>query len=252
MNRKSQIIAIFILAAVLVGLLVVAAKLKPRSENSLQTTASTYETTMQTTATPTTEETTQPTTAEPTQSHVPEITPDIVGLYIPAEDGTKARVLVTEFSAMRKKKTDIDCFEVIASQSDRLEGSSFSGIWRSAWDSFEGSQSAKIGFKVSFTLVGGEIIEKTILKPSDTKDFYDYLEIYLYDDIHQTPGVWYTHLEDKDVDDETVVSSIKLTSGSLIDQVGDIVLTAFVYNGEECFQDGEYIGQAAYTITITE
>jgi hypothetical protein len=73
----------------------------------------------------------------------------------------------------------------------------------------------------------------------------------MYDDVHVTPGVWYTHLEDKDMKDETVITSIKLTSGSKIKQVGDIALTAFIYNGDDCFDaEGNYIGLISETIVI--
>lgn len=253
MKRNRLIVTACVLAAVLLGLLWVAFMLKPRQTVNETTSTTTTTAPTQTTVAATTENTTQPTTEEATEAYVPVVSPDTVGLYIPADDGTRARALVTEFVSPRKEKTDIDCFEVIASQNARLEGSSFSGIWKDAWNSHENTQGAKIGFVIAFDLLNGERVEKTVLKPSDAKEFYDYLEIYLYDDIHQTPGVWYTHLEDGNMNDETIISSIKLTSGSQITQVGDITLTAFTYNGEDCFDEaGAYIGQAAYTIIVTQ
>lgn len=256
MKRNTQIILVCILAAVLMALLAVAVMLNARQQpDAPGTTGTTTAVTTQNTTVPTTEATTQPvdTTVEPTMHHVPQISPDTVGLYIPAENGTRARTLLTEFSAKRKAKTDIDCFEVMASQDARLEGSSFASIWNTAWDGHENTENAKIGFVISFAVSGGETVTETILKPSDSVGFYDYLEVYLYDDIHQTPGVWYSHLEDRDMDGNTVISSIKLTSGSKIAEVGDITLTAFIYNGEDCFdENGEYIGQVSCTITITQ
>ena len=75
----------------------------------------------------------------------------------------------------------------------------------------------------------------------------------MYDDVHVTPGVWYTHLEDKDMKEDTIITSIKLTSGSRIAEVGDIVLTAFIYDGADCFDaDGIYIGAVSESIMITE
>ena len=193
------------------------------------------------------------TTVPPTTVYIPEIYPDVVRLYIPAEDGTRARKLVTKFTSNRKAKKDIDCFEVFASAEGYVTGSSFSSMWQTAWAVFEDTQQAKIGFHIQFDLSDGTGISRTILKPGDAKDFYDYLEIYLYDDIHQTPGVRYTHLEDRDMDDETIISSIKLTSGSKINQVGDIVLTAFIYNGDDCFDaEGNYIGLVSASVIIKE
>lgn len=200
------------------------------------------------TTVPTTEPTTAPTEPAPT---APDIYPDRVGIYIPAEDGTKARKRITEFVAKRKAKTDIDCFEILATQVDKTESGAFRNIWSNAWNEEPTDPNAKIGFHISFTLENGETVSTNILKPSDPKFFYDYLEIYLYDDIHQTPGQWYTHLEDSDMKEETIISSIKLTSGSKIKEVGDITLTAFIYTGEDCFDlDGNYIGNVSETITV--
>ena len=203
-----------------------------------------------TTVPSTTPATTVPPTTQ-TDPYVPQISPDTVGIYIPAANGTAARKHITEFQSVRTAKTDIDCFEILATQVALAEGNSFKSIWNAAWDSYEGSENAKIGFHISFTLSSGETVSKQLLKPGDSASFYDYLEIYMYDDVHVATGVWYTHLEDKDMTEETVITSIKLTSGSKIAQVGDITLTAFIYNGEDCFDaEGNYIGQVFETIVI--
>ncbi len=183
---------------------------------------------------------------------IPEISPNCVGIYIPADDGTFSRVRLSEFSSVRTAKKDIDCFEIMAATEDKLTGSSFRTIWKQAWDLHGDNEGAKIGFWIDFSLPKGMRVHRQILKPSDAKAFYDYLEVYLYDDVHQTPGVWYTHLEDKDMTEETVITSIKLTSGSKIADVGDITLTAFIYQGEDCFDErGEYIGQVYDSIVIS-
>ena len=182
----------------------------------------------------------------------PEIHPDTVGFYIPAEDGTRARKRITEFSSKRTAKKDIDCFEILATREDLLKGSSFSNIWTTAWDSHDNNQGAKIGFIIEFSLSGGKNVRQQILIPSDTGSFFEYLEVYMYDDIHQTPGAWYTHLEDSDVKEETIISSIKLTAGSRIAEVGDILLSAFIYQGENSFDEkGEYVGEVLETIRIS-
>lgn len=203
------------------------------------------------------QETTVPETTETTATtetvYIPEIYPDVVGLYIPAEDGTKGRKWIDEFTSVRKAKRDIDCFEVFSSRERYITGNSFSSMWQTAWNVYENVENAKIGFHIQFDLDNGEVVSKTVLKPGDAKEFYDYLEIYLYDDIHQTPGVRYSHLEDWQMDEKTIISSIKLTSGSKIHQVGDVVLTAFIYNGPDCFDSsGDYIGTVSATILIKD
>lgn len=122
-------------------------------------------------------------------------------------------------------------------------------MWKNAWNSQGEFSDAKIGFYISFQLDDGTEISQTVLKPSDAAWFYDYLEIYLYDDIHQTG--WYSHLEDSDIQENTVISSIKLTSGSKISHVGTIFLTAFIYNSTDNFDEtGMYIGNVSETIAI--
>ena len=251
-NQKNALLILLCVAllGILVLLLAIAFGEAPAEDPSVPTT--TVTTAPDETTQPTTAPVTAPTTTPTTAPSAPQISPDVVGIYIPAADGTAARKLVTEFSAKRTAKTDIDCFEIIASGEDSLEGRSFASIWKAAWDAHESGEDAKIGFQIEFRLNSGAEVSKVILKPGDSKEFYDYLEVYLYDDIHQDGG-WYSHLEDQDMTEETIISSIKLTSGSKIGEVGQIRLTAFIYTGEACFDtDGRYIGDVSATIVITE
>jgi len=184
--------------------------------------------------------------------YVPDIFPDIVGIYIPKSDGTSARQKITEFKAERVAGTDIDCFEVFASDSQVIEGGSFAKMWQNVWDSHGDYPDAKIGFKIEFDLASGELISEQILKPSDSAEFFDYLEVYIYDDINQDGG-WYTHLDDEDITEQTIMSSIKLTSGKRIDEVGDIKLSAFIYDNTDNFNsDGKYLGNVISMVKITE
>lgn len=254
MKKRPMLLLVLVLAVVLAVLLGIAAMLRREPAPAAPSTTQPFAAEVDTQPTAPTEAPTQPPTEPPTepQPTAPEISPDQVGIYIPAEDGTKARVLLTEFSAPRTAKRDIDCFEVLASQSARVEGDSFKRIWENAWNTHEGAEATKIGFHITFDLKDGTQVEKTILKPGDAKEFYDYLEVYLYDDIANA-GHWYSHLEDSQMTNETVISSIKLTSGSKIAQVGDIRLTAFLYTGSDCFDaEGNYIGSVSATILINE
>lgn len=238
-----------VLVVVLAGLVVLMITLG--AEPSAPATTPPVTTTVPpTTQAPTTEPTTVPTTVPPTTLPIPEISPDKLSIYIPADDGTQARNRVlSSIQITRTPKVDIDCFEFIASDTVRLTGWSFSKIWNDAWALHEGTENAKIGIRLQFTLENGETIDQMILKPSDAAGFYEYLEVYLYDDVHQSG--WYSHLEDKDMTDGTIITSAKLTAGEKIAQVGDIVLTAFVYTGEDCFDaDGNYIGLVSNTITV--
>ncbi len=192
--------------------------------------------------------------ATPTPTETPvnlNISPNVVGIYIPKDDGTKDRILISEFTSAREPKTDIDCFEVLATNEGVASGNSFKKIWNDAWDLHENTENSKIGFHIELNFKDGTILSKTLLKPSDCDDFFEYLEIYMYDDVHQTG--WYSHLTDGEMTDETVITSAKLHCGDKISDVGNIILTAFIYNGDECFDaDGNYRGDVYATVKITE
>lgn len=245
-NNTGLIVAIVICLLILgVLILLLLRPWEPAPAAPVETTEATLETTGEILTTET-----EPVETEPL--YVPEIYPDTVGLYIPAE-GSRDRVKVMEFVGVREAKKDIDCFEAFAASDERLPGAGFAQMWKTAWDAHENTENAKIGYAISFTLSDGTEISQVIRKPGDAASFREYLEIYIYDDINQTPGVYYTHIEDSQITDSTVLSSIKLTCGSRIDQVGDIYLTAFIYNGEDCFDgDGNYIGKVSQTIVIKE
>lgn len=255
MNKNSLAILVTLLTAILIVLIIIAVVLinqdiQPAESTSAPSTDPA--TTAATQPAATQPAPTLPATSQPTETTVPVIRPDRIGIYIPDESGSKTRLLLAAFSAPRTAKKDIDCFEILASNAIRVEGSSFSAMWTDAWNSHGDVQNARIGFRIAFTLADGTRIAQTIRKPSDAKSFYDYLEVYLYDDIH-TGGGWYTHLEDENINEETVITSIKLTSGSKIAEVGDISLTAFIYNSDECFDaNGNYIGDVQQTLIITE
>jgi hypothetical protein len=201
-----------VLLIVLVGLVILMVAID-REPPVPTTTAPITTTQSPTTETPTTEApTTEPTTAPPTTLPIPEISPNKLSIYIPADDGTKARNRVLNtIQISRTPKVDIDCFEFIASDTVRLTGWSFSKIWNDAWNLHEGTEAAKIGIRLQFNLESGETVDQMILKPSDAASFYDYVEVYLYDDVHQTG--WYSHLEDDDMGEKTIITSVKLTAG---------------------------------------
>ena len=103
---------------------------------------------------------------------------------------------------------------------------------------------SKIGYEVKVTLKTGDELICTVKKPSDTGSIFTYVELYLYDDVHQPDGAWYSHLLDEQVTDETLMTSIKVTTGEKIDEVQSIYLTVFTYESNSDFDKGtgRYIG----------
>lgn len=174
-----------------------------------------------------------------------------IGLYLHSEDkGTHS--LITEYNSKWVKGQDIECFEAFTTDAKTITGYPFSKAWLPCWNSFENADANKIGYCLTFTTTSNQTITKTITKPKDTEEYKDYIELYIYDDVHQTPGVWYTHLSESDVTADTYMTSIKLTAGVRIAEVKDIKLSAFTYSSSKDFDatTGKYIGKNVYEISV--
>lgn len=178
--------------------------------------------------------------------------PFLIALYT-SENGFNK---ITEHSNIYKMSTDIGVFTVFASNENTVTGS-FQPTWWSLWKSFKNYEKYKIGYNIQFTHTKGEV-NKNILKPSDGEDivFYPYLFVYLYDDVNITPGTWNPHIEDHQVNENTLFTSIKLT-GHLESHntiTSPIKLTVFTYKSDDDFdpETKQYRGKSAYTILIKQ
>lgn len=167
---------------------------------------------------------------------------------------TKVREKKSEFSAPWVRGTDISSFEVFACEDGEItfKTAYFDDAFWEKWNAHEGKDGCKIGYSVDFDLKSGEHIHKVLLKAGDELDYRPYLENYLYDDVHQAKGAWYSHLLPEEMNENTLITSIKFTPGEKIDEVGDeIHATVFVYNSEDDFNEkGDYIGDVSAEITI--
>lgn len=121
--------------------------------------------------------------------------------------------------------------------------------WHKYFNEYQNINDYKIGFHFSF-YVGEEKIEKTILKP-ETYAFNPYFYIYIYDDINQPDNTFYSHLEENDVNENTIFSAIKifLVEPELI--TSKITFTVFTYNDLDDFDDNNnYRGNSKYSVDI--
>ncbi len=194
----------------------------------------------------TTEAPTQVTTAKAIKSPMSQI-----GIYIPVE-GTGSRKLLDKYQSTWVKGQDIICFEVFNSNDATITGDYFKYAFEAMWFAETDSTTAKIGYTITLNLKDGTKVKSTIKEPKDTLPLFDYIEVYLYDDYHQTKGVWYSHVEQSAYNKDTILTSAKLTAGSKVAQVSDIVFEAFTYNSEDEFNaDGDYIGSNHYSIPVT-
>lgn len=170
-----------------------------------------------------------------------------VGLYIYTNG---RRILSENYESAWPIYTDINGFTAYFANDKEISNSRLQSVWKSLYQNYENIDDYKIGYHLKFDTLDGPV-SKTILKPSDGKDFYDYIQIYLYDDIHQD-SAWYSHMNDSDVRENTIFTTIKLTTSTKIAEVtSDIELTVFTYNDMDDFDEsGNYRGVSSHTTII--
>lgn len=167
-----------------------------------------------------------------------------IGLY----DGFD---LVDTFTATKKNHTEIGVFNIYYTNIPKLDSQNIKYNYSKYYNMYESIDKYKVGFYISF-MIEDELIEKVALDPTAKHSMTPYLYIYLYDDIHQPDGAWYSHLEPEDMQENTVYSSIKLYLAEYGASItSPISVTVFSYKDESDFdQDGFYIGNSKHTITI--
>ena len=168
--------------------------------------------------------------------------PITIGLYLDT-------VLVNEYEFVQQNLKDIGVFTTFFTNDEYLENSS-KYTWKKYYDNYnEDISKYKIGYNVYFE-DNGTIYNKNILGPEAMFDFSPYLYIYLYDDINQPDGAWYSHVEESDINENTILSSIKIFQVSN-NFSSPIKLTAFTYDSNDDFdKEGNYRGKSKYTITL--
>ena len=201
-------------------------------------------------------------TASPTPSPTPEPTatpvthdggPDTVGIYEVSKRSD--RKLLTTLDHPWVRGRDIAWLSTYASQEPELKGR-YTSLFNNCWNKNPNGDAYKIGYCVSYNLKSGETFKLWIQSPGDApkdpkKYFYQFIEIYLYDDLHS--GVHYSHLLESQVKKNTLMTSIKLTAGKKIEEVESAKLMAFIFKDDTDFDPttGEYIGPVSYEIPVT-
>ncbi len=143
--------------------------------------------------------------------------------------------------------SDIGSFEVFFTNEEIINGSSFKSLFNSYYDKYENISEYKIGYNIEFTLKDGTSNNFNLLEPNNYL-YGDYFYTYLYDDIHVNEGEFYSHLES--IDDDTLITSIKIYATSKINEVENIKLTVFTYDEDDFDSLGNYLGKSKYSINI--
>jgi len=186
---------------------------------------------------------------EPEKNEYIDNNPIKLGLY-KYYGRVKERELIKEYNATWQYHQDISSFEVYYTNEEFITNSRLKDTFDNYKNNYVNIDNYKIGYQINF-LTNDKEYNKTILSPKDTEEFFDYLEIYLYDDYHREPGVWYSHTLEEEMNDETLLTSIKLTAGKLISEIkSDISVTAFTYDYDDFDETGNYRGISKYTIVV--
>lgn len=147
---------------------------------------------------------------------------------------------------------DIACYWVLPTNESALSNVDYRDMWKKFKSESSGVSGApglgkgealnpKTGFRLTVVTEEGNMTE-TVLSPSDIDEHIsEYIEMYLYDDVNHPSGSWYSHLTAEEMTDETIISSVKLTTGKLSHLVKSVKLEAFIYIEDEA-TNGEYNG----------
>lgn len=171
----------------------------------------------------------------------------VVGLY--KERGSKLE-LVTDYSTDISSGKDIDIYQVYFSNESSV--SLDSGFGLSYYNMFNSlnNPNIKVGFNIKYSLDNGEVVNQTVLKPSDTIQ-NEYIFLYLYDDYKNRNSNFYSHIEDNEYNDETLFTSVKVFANKIDNLSSNIEFTVFTYDTDDDFENGNYRGTSKYTINIS-
>ena len=142
---------------------------------------------------------------------------------------------------------DIGIFQVFPSAEEKVNlTTSFGESFYNEWNKYK---DIKQGFNIKYYLDNKEV-SYNILSPNETFKYWEYLMNYLYDDYINKGKSFYSHLEDKDYNENSLLTSIKLQSGYKCNEIKKIELTAFTYDSEDDLINDTYRGNSKYMITI--
>ena len=170
--------------------------------------------------------------------------PIIVGLY---NNGS----LVHDYYSYYKDDYDVANFDVYFTNEEKTGSTNTKNNFNKYYKNYENISNYKIGFNI--TLKDNEKeFDETILSPDKTYALSPYIFVYLYDDINQVDGAWYSHVTKDTMKDNTIFSSIKLyMSRDSSKVVSPITLTVFTYDDMDDFDEtGHYRGDSYYKVNI--
>jgi len=171
-----------------------------------------------------------------------------LGLFLYDNNYRNKEVLEDTYYTDFVSGTDIGSFEVFLTEDKVIDGYNFKDAWNKYYNEYNDISNIKIGYNIKFILNDGTSHNANYFEP-DTYKFGEYFYTYLYDDVNVQDGVVYSHLEN--INENTLITSIKIYAVDGIDKVENIILSAFTYDTEDDFdEEGNYRGNSIYVIRI--
>lgn len=176
--------------------------------------------------------------------------PITLGLY--TRDKSGYHYIDSEIYLPWNQYIDIAVFKVLATHDSTINSWYMQDAFATYWD-YENNKNYKIGFNLSYTTDDGES-SWNIITPNDRMySVFHFVQLYVYDDVNPAKGTWYDHLDDFEITDGVLFTSIKLCAGTNIESIhSPMKLTVFSYDGNEDFdpETGKYRGNSYHTINI--
>lgn len=159
--------------------------------------------------------------------------------------------IVKSYKTTLSNFKDIAVFDIYYTNIEKVSESNTKDNYLKYYNEYQNIDNYKTGFYFTFE-ANGKKIEHLALNPSSKHAMTPYLYIYLYDDINQEPNTYYSHLEQSDMKENTVFSSIKLyLAQEGVKITSPITMTVFTYDSIDDFtEDDKYRGTSSYTIII--
>ena len=102
------------------------------------------------------------------------------------------RKRVSSYNSTFPLYKDIVSLECYYTNDDSVISGNFRDVFNSYYNNYQDIDKYKIGYRIKFDIPGKTVI-RYIYRPSDVLDYFNYIQTYLYDDIHQDSS-WYSHV----------------------------------------------------------
>ena len=163
---------------------------------------------------------------------------------------------LTKLSTIHKNlvvEEDIGVFQIYPSNEEVITlDKNFGESYHDKWLEYNEIQPIKLGFNIKFHLSTGEDVSYNMFTPADMMNRWEHLMNYVYDDYANRGKGFYSHIENDQYQDSTLITALKIQSSYQCGEIDSkISVTVFTYDSEDDFdENGEYRGNSSHTFTI--